>query len=156
MTCIWHHISIPYCIYIIKDLILLKVLKLILVWKLYGLKIIIFVPYKISGKLKCLNKIRYRIFCQWEPWWNNLLIYFSHLSELKNLYLHNNKIENIENLTCLKNLTTLNLSSNAIGKLNPGSISCLPNLHTLLISRNKLRTAEDIEELSKCSSEVEC
>ena len=81
-------------------------------------------------------------------------IYFSHLSELKNLYLHNNKIEKIENLTCLKNLCTLNLSSNAIGCLNPGSISCLPNLHTLLLSRNKLRSAEDIEELSKCSAEV--
>ena len=81
-------------------------------------------------------------------------INFSHLSELKNLYLHNNKIEKIENLTCLKNLSTLNLSSNAIGYLNPGSISCLPNLHTLLLSRNKLRTAEDIEELSNCSSEV--
>ena len=77
-----------------------------------------------------------------------------HLSELRNLYLHNNKLEKIEGLNFLTNLTTLNLSSNAIGMLNPGSLSCLPNLHTLLLSRNKLRTAEDIEELSKCSSEV--
>ena len=77
-----------------------------------------------------------------------------HLSELRNLYLHNNKLEKIEGLNSLTNLSTLNLSSNAIGMLSPGSLSCLPNLHTLLLSRNKLRTAEDIEELSKCSSEV--
>ena len=77
-----------------------------------------------------------------------------HLSELRNLYLHNNKLEKIEGLSCLKNLTTLNLSSNAIGSLHPGSLSCLPNLHTLLLSRNKLRTAEDIEELLECTKEV--
>ena len=79
---------------------------------------------------------------------------FRHLSELRNLYLHNNKLEKIEGLSCLKNLTTLNLASNAIGSLHPGSLSCLPNLHTLLLSRNKLRTAEDIEELLKCTKEV--
>ena len=79
---------------------------------------------------------------------------FRHLSELRNLYLHNNKLEKIEGLSCLKNLTTLNLSSNAIGSLHPGSLSCLPNLHTLLLSRNKLRTAEDIKELLECTKEV--
>ena len=79
---------------------------------------------------------------------------FRHLSELRNLYLHNNKLEKVEGLSCLKNLTTLNLSSNAIGSLHPGSLSCLPNLHTLLLSRNKLRTAEDIQELVECTKEV--
>ena len=105
----------------------------------------------MMNNLKTLLEIKFRSYR------NQIIIFcinFSHLSELKNLYLHNNKIEKIENLTCLKNLSTLNLSSNAIGYLNLGSISCLPNLHTLLLSRNKLRTAEDIEELSNCSSEV--
>ena len=29
-------------------------------------------------------------------------------------------------------------------------MKALPNLHTLLLSRNKLATAEDIEELAEC------
>lgn len=64
-----------------------------------------------------------------------------HLEQLKCLFLQNNKIEVIENLDKLSNLTTLNLANNCIVKLE--TLSLLPNLHTLDVSKNKLKVGVD-------------
>ena len=70
------------------------------------------------------------------------------MEELRCLFLQNNRIEKIENLSTLKNLTTLNLSHNYLSCLT--SLACLPKLHTFIASHNKLCTVKDLEELVGC------
>ena len=95
-------------------------------------------------------------------------------------FLHQNLITKIKNLESLQNLGTLNLSNNMITRLEnlrmsftittahtfgqflvssahyhtytPCIAGCLPLLSTLQIAHNKLKTAEDIEELAHCPS----
>ena len=57
-------------------------------------------------------------------------------------------MEQIENISSLQNLTTLNLSHNYLTDLR--SLACLPKLHTFIVSHNKLCTARDVEELKGC------
>ena len=70
---------------------------------------------------------------------------FSHLDDLRCLFLQNNKLDHIENISSLQNLTTLNLSHNYLSSLC--SLACLPMLHTFIVSHNKLCTSKDLEEL---------
>ena len=70
---------------------------------------------------------------------------FSHLADLRCLFLQNNKLDHIENISSLQNLTTLNLSHNYLSSLC--SLACLPMLHTFIVSHNKLCTSKDLEEL---------
>ena len=70
------------------------------------------------------------------------------MEELRCLFLQNNRIEKIENVSTLKNLTTLNLSHNYLNCLT--SLACLPKLHTFIASHNKLCTVKDLEELVGC------
>ncbi len=73
---------------------------------------------------------------------------YSHLEDLRCLFLQNNRIETIENIQVLQMLTTLNLSHNFISSLT--SLACLPNLHTFIVAHNKLGTAQDVAELKTC------
>ena len=58
-----------------------------------------------------------------------------YLQNLKFLYLENNKIENIQSLSSLKNLISLRLNGNIIGDVSP--LAQLDNLQYLhLDSRN--------------------
>lgn len=57
-------------------------------------------------------------------------------------------MELIENVTPLKNLTTLNLSYNYLSNLT--CLASLPTLHTFIVAHNKLCTVKDVEELKEC------
>ncbi len=74
----------------------------------------------------------------------------SHLSDLRCLFLQHNQIETIENLEALSMLSNLNLASNRIARVS--NVACLPSLHTLNLSGNRLSTAPDIEELRGCDA----
>uniref|UniRef100_A0A3B3VLG0 Dynein axonemal assembly factor 1 n=1 Tax=Poecilia latipinna TaxID=48699 RepID=A0A3B3VLG0_9TELE len=72
---------------------------------------------------------------------------------LKCLWLESNGLQRIENLDLenlepMKKLCTLNVSNNYIQMIE--NISCLPELSTLQISHNKLESAKDVEHLSEC------
>lgn len=71
-----------------------------------------------------------------------------HLTELRCLFLQQNRVEKIENVSLLQNLVTLNLSHNYLSCLD--SLACLPNLHTFIVSHNKLCTVKDVQELAGC------
>ena len=54
----------------------------------------------------------------------------------------------MQGLSQLQQLSNINLSNNHIANLC--NLRDLPNLHTLNMARNKLNTAENIEELVHC------
>jgi len=63
-----------------------------------------------------------------------------------------NAIARIEGLDGLAALNTLNLSQNAIERIEPGSLACLPALATLVLSRNRLQSADDVAAVAECGS----
>ena len=71
---------------------------------------------------------------------NQFFVSFRHLMEVRCLFLQHNKLDKIENISLLQNLTTLNLSHNYLSSLC--SLACLPNLHTFIVSYNKLCTSK--------------
>ena len=52
----------------------------------------------------------------------------------------------------MASLATLNLSQNAIERIDAGSLAALPSLTTLNLSRNRIQSADDIAALSECPS----
>ena len=101
-----------------------------------------------SNNIKRIENIEYKN--SHGPKAPNLLgfCFFRHLKELRCLFLQHNKVEQIEGISALSNLTTLNMSHNYLSNLT--SLACLPNLHTFIASHNKLCTAKDVEELQHC------
>ena len=79
-----------------------------------------------------------------------LFFHFRHLVDLKCLFLQNNRISRIENISNLYLLTTLNLSHNQIELIE--NISNLHHLHTLDVAHNKLKEAGHIEQLRLSNS----
>jgi len=74
------------------------------------------------------------------------------VSELNRLfrYLHNNCIEEIENLSHLKDLDTLNIEHNNITTIE--GLSGCARLRTLNLAHNHLESLDDIEHLLECPS----
>ena len=74
------------------------------------------------------------------------------VSELNRLlrYLHNNCIEEIENLSHLKDLDTLNMEHNNITTIE--GLSGCARLRTLNLAHNHLESLDDIEHLLECPS----
>ncbi len=58
------------------------------------------------------------------------------------------RIEHIQGISKLLQLSNINLSNNHISNLS--NLRDLPNLHTLNMARNKLTTADNIKELVHC------
>uniref|UniRef100_A0A1B0EWF1 Dynein axonemal assembly factor 1 homolog n=1 Tax=Phlebotomus papatasi TaxID=29031 RepID=A0A1B0EWF1_PHLPP len=73
-------------------------------------------------------------------------------TELRCLFLQNNLIKKIENLHQCTKLDTLNLSHNQLRRVDNCTSDILPVLSTLTISHNYIRTAADIENLTKCQN----
>jgi dynein assembly factor 1 len=71
---------------------------------------------------------------------------------LRCLYLHQNCIEKMENLSHLEYLDNLNLSENFIKKIE--EIKHLKRLTSLTLSNNSLQSIDDIIELAECDSIV--
>ncbi len=71
-------------------------------------------------------------------------------TNLKKLYLYNNKIENIDKLENLKNLEILWISSNKIKKID--KLSGLTKLKDLDISYNEIESVKPIENLTELKS----
>ena len=69
---------------------------------------------------------------------------------MRTLYLQQNCIQTIENLSHMKELANLNLSENFIDKIQ--NLSALTSLQTLHLSKNNLCSVEDLAHLSECSS----
>ena len=69
-----------------------------------------------------------------------------HLTNLTNLRLPRNNIDNLKPLTGLENLTTLNFEDNNIKDLSP--LSGLKNLTTLNIANNNIEHLDDLMELN--------
>jgi dynein assembly factor 1 len=63
-----------------------------------------------------------------------------------------NALARIEGLSGLINLNTLNLSQNAIERIDTGALSGLPALATLVLSKNRFQTAADVEAILECPS----
>ena len=71
------------------------------------------------------------------------------MPDLESLFVHNNMITVIENLTAVPKLKILNLSCNQIWKLE--GLAHLTELQSLAISHNYLKDYESIEHLRECS-----
>lgn len=65
---------------------------------------------------------------------------------LKVLYLHNNVLHKIENLTKLTQLTHLYLQWNQIDRIE--NLSSLKSLRTLFLGNNKISRLENLEKLT--------
>ncbi|KXZ43849.1 hypothetical protein GPECTOR_79g128 [Gonium pectorale] len=70
------------------------------------------------------------------------------LSNLQSLCLHGNNITRVEGLQHLTNLVDLNLSSNALASIDPGSLRALSRLTSLNLASNRLQTVQGLNGLS--------
>lgn len=71
-------------------------------------------------------------------------------TQLKCLYLQKNFLHQITNLDHLVDLDTLNVSNNSI--LAISGLASLRHLSTLQITHNRLKTADDIRNITECPS----
>lgn len=71
---------------------------------------------------------------------------FDFNTQLVNVYLHENLIKKIENISHLSNLKVINLENNQIEKIK-GLEGCL-QLQSINLAKNRLSKPEDIEQLN--------
>lgn len=69
-----------------------------------------------------------------------------------NVLFSQNALASIEGLSGLANLNTLNLSQNAIERIDAGALAGLPSLATIVLSKNRFQTAGDVEAILECPS----
>ncbi|EFJ51748.1 hypothetical protein VOLCADRAFT_56822 [Volvox carteri f. nagariensis] len=70
------------------------------------------------------------------------------LTGLRRLCLHGNNITRIDGVQGLTNLVELNLSSNAVSSLDPGSLRCLTRLTLLNLASNRLQAVQGLDGLA--------